>query len=209
MNRTTANSGNSRKLTTSGLSNISPKTMAAVVLMSAMVILWGRVLLRGKGGPETAGAQEIESRQSEIAAAETNVPAAVQISPVQLPFVAGRHDKLSADMFATDRWMAFDFSGDLRSKTVQVEADGQTEQKAHLANLDTLAGELKLEAVIEGADGMQAFIDGKILTAGQSLTVRRQSQVYELVLTELDAQHAVLKWGTYSIRLKITESQEQ
>ena len=47
-----------KKPVTGGLQNISPKVMAMIVLLAVMGILWGRVLLKGKGGPAATNAQD-------------------------------------------------------------------------------------------------------------------------------------------------------
>ncbi|MHC4232123.1 MAG: hypothetical protein ACYSTW_05935 [Planctomycetota bacterium] len=47
-----------KKPVTGGLQNISPKVMAMIVLLVVMGILWGRVLLKGAGGPAAAHAQD-------------------------------------------------------------------------------------------------------------------------------------------------------
>lgn len=207
MNRSTPITN--RKIAVSaGLQNISPKTMAAAVLMSAMVILWGRVLLRGKGGPESASAQEM------LAVPQNTVPstpeASVRIETVALPCLPGRHDTLAADLFSTDRWTAYAFRKDAAVRTTPETADERPEEKRALADLDALSKELKLEAVIQNAEGsgMQAYIEDKVLTVGQVLTVRHSSKAYELTVTEITPQQVMLRWNTYSISLKITESHE-
>ncbi len=64
--------------------------------------------------------------------------------------------------------------------------------------------------MIQSADGsgMQAYIEDKVLTVGQVLTVRRSSHAYELTVTEITPQQVKLMWNTYAISLKITESHE-
>ena len=47
-----------KKPVTGGLNNISPKVMTMIVLLVIMGILWGRVLLKGTGGPAAANAQD-------------------------------------------------------------------------------------------------------------------------------------------------------
>lgn len=207
MNRT--NTNQNRTMQGSSLANISPKTMAAAVLMCTMVVLWGRVLLSGKNAPEKALAEE--------AAAVEQMPAAssgrtLKFKPVALGCLAGRNDRLTTDLFNSDRWTAFDFNDGGKGKNdVDVADDGHLEEKRHLADLEALSKELLLEAVIQGSDGngMQAFIGGKVLMTGQVLPIKRQSQVYDLVVTNIAAQEVTLAWRTYSICLKITESHEQ
>lgn len=193
--------------------HISPKTMAAFALMATMLILWGRVLLGGKNGPESASAAEQLLFEQQAAMAETAAAAGLssRLTAVELPFESGRSDTLACDLFSTQRWTAFQFEEDGVSQTpVHAVADGLTEERKHLAVMDAMAKELVLEAVVQGADGkgMQAFIGGRILSVGQSLPVQHQGQTYTLTISEIAPQQAVLTWRSYSIRLRITESQE-
>lgn len=195
------------KMHVSGLANMSPKTMAAAVLMCTMVVLWGRVLLSGRNGPESAQAEE--SIVLEQAAAKTAPAGEMQFKGVELPFIEGRNDTLAADLFSLEQWTSYDFN---RSGTpAAVQVDDGLEDSRHRSNLDALSKELLLEAVIRSADGsgMQAFIGGKVLIVGQVLTVSRQAQVYDLTLTEITPQEVTLAWKDYSIKVKITESHEQ
>jgi hypothetical protein len=142
MNRGTPTT-NRKMAVSAGLQNISPKTMAAAVLMSAMVILWGRVLLRGKGGPVSASAQEMAAVQQNTV---PSIPeASVPIETVVLPCLPGRHDSLAADLFSTARWTAYAFREDAAGQTaLEGGADDRPEEKRQLADLDALSKDLKL-----------------------------------------------------------------
>jgi hypothetical protein len=212
MNRHTA-LRNQKGQMPSALHNISPKTMAAIVLMSTMAILWGRVLLGGKNGPESASAAEDILIQQEAAAsaAAGQGDVSVRLACVELPYQTGRSDTLACDLFSTERWTAFRFNEDNVSQApVKAAADGLTEERKHQAVMDAMAKELVLEAVVQGTNGSgtQAFIGGKILSVGQTLTVKQQGQTYTLTISEISPQQAILTWRSYSIRLRITESQE-
>ena len=182
--------------------------MAAAILMCTMVVLWGRVLLSGRHGPRQAQAAE------ETSAGQTVVEKAVvaaQFRPIALECLEGRNDVLTADLFSAERWQAFDFTGAGQPAKEAEPADRTAKDRKSLADLDAAAKELLVEAVIQSADGsgMQAFIAGKVLTVGQSLSVERAGQVYELIVTEITLRHVVLSRGTYSICLKLTGSHEQ
>jgi hypothetical protein len=213
MNRSGSLKNQKGQLASTSLHNISPKTMAACVLMATMAILWGRVLLGGKSGPASAAAaEEILLRQQAVLAQGAASDEAMRLTAVELPFASGRNDTLACDLFSTQRWTAFQFHDDSVSQTpVNVIADGLTEERKHLAAMDAMAKELVLEAVVQGADGrgMQAFIGGRILSVGQTLTARHQGQTYTLTISEIAPQQAILTWRSYSIRLRLTESQEQ
>ena len=190
------------------LQNLSGKTLAATVLVSLMAVLWGRVLLKGKGGPAEAGAQEI-SQQTQTA----QLPASPgRIEPVVLEVLKGRHDALTCDMFSAANWKAFSLTGkeEVPSKA---EVSSQTDnlEKRHQLNLEKMAKTLKLEAVIHNADGIpyQVFVNDAILTVGSVLTVKEGPDQYELSLKEIEENEALFVWNNFSITLKMTETVEQ
>jgi len=212
MNRHSALRNQKSQAPAAALHNLSPKTLAAIVLMSMMAILWGRVLLNGKSGPDSAAAAaEDLVMQQQAAALASQTDTSIRLTAVDLPFAAGRSDTLACDLFSTARWTAFQFQEDGVSQAPDSEVpNGLTEERKHVAALDAIAAQLVLEAVIQGTDGraMQAFVGGKILSVGQTLTAEHQGQKYTLTISEIAPQQAVLTWRSYSIRLRITESQE-
>jgi hypothetical protein len=187
----------------SRLQNASGKTIAAVVLIAFMVLLWGRVLLKGKNAPAAAEAQE--SQQIEQAAMQAGRP--VKLLPVKLTVVKGRHDVLTGDMFSTGHWTAFD----LGNGTASVSATESTLEQRHQANLEKIAAGLKLEAVIRDADGKpyQVFVNDEILTVGSVLTAKEGPDYYELVLKAISENEAMFIWNKTSITLKMTEMVEK
>lgn len=202
------------KTVSMGLSNLSPKTTAAVVLVSLMAILWGRVLLTGKNGPKAADAQPDPQAQPALAMAQQPTDVAAAVIGVELSFQSGRHDRLTSDLFSADQWKAFEFHEKEEQAVVPVvEVKPQEDplekiRKAHQGNLDKIAQTLALEAVIDGADGKpcKAFVNEKILAVGSVLTVQEGPETYELTLTELSEKEALFTWNEFSMVLRITES---
>lgn len=186
------------------LQNVNSKTVAAVVLLSIMAILWGRVLLQGKDGPTSAAAQEVQQPVSVIASSEKSDT----VVPVKLPVVEGQHDVLSGDMFSADNWKAFDLNDS--TANVSTSQDNNLEQR-HQANLEKIAGRLKLEAVIHNTDGKpyQVFVNDAILTVGSVLTVKEGPEEYELKLSRISENEAMFIWNETSITLKMTEMVEK
>ena len=182
--------------------NISPKTMAMVVLISAMAILWGRVLLKGSGGPASAKAQEQENAQA-ITVEKSGTP--VQIQAIELPILPGRNDKISNDLFGSDNWTAFDLAGSQNPANGGVEFDTKNN-----AELQRIAGKLKLEAVICDSENhpYQAFVDSKILSVGSTLTVQEGPDQYVLVLKKISEKEVTFSWNEMSIVLKMAETFE-
>lgn len=199
---------NERKLS-GGLQSLSPKTIAAIALMTAMAVLWGRVLFRGKGGPATANAQEMAALQ-EAAAQAASKPEKVCIQKIELPMLPGRNDALSYNIFSADHWTAFEFHRTEEVVPVPVETTPvveDTEEKRHSANLQRISGRLTLEGVICDADQqpVQAFVENKILSVGALLTVQEGPDKYDLKLEKLENTEAVFTWNTHRIVLKMAD----
>ncbi len=191
------------------LQNLSRKTIAATVLVSLMVLLWGRVLLKGKGSPAEAVAQDVSPLQSPIA---KSVASSAGIEPVVLDVLNGRHDALTCDMFSTANWKAFSLTKQENvSSNAQVLSIEENLEKRHQLNLEKMAKTLKLEAVIHNADGIpyQVFVNDAILTVGSVLTVKEGPDQYELSLKEIKENEALFAWNKFSITLKMTETVEK
>ena len=208
---------NKVKTASLGLSNLSPKTIAAIALVSLMLMLWMRVLLTGKNGPKAAKAQSQSSQQDSQAVLQSQTTADVEVVPAELTVVTGRNDRLTNNVFSAENWKAFEFHKKVEktvAPVVQVtpQEDPQEKiRKAHQANLDKISKTLTLEAVIHGADGKpsKVFVDEKILTVGTVLTVQEGPETYELMLTELNEKEALFTWDEFSMVLRITETVNQ
>lgn len=195
-----------------GLNHISPKKMAAVTLVTLMTVLWGRVLLKGKAGPQNAQAAD-QSVQAEQVSLQQSKEPPVHIVAVPLAVLPGRHDRLTHNLFAADNWNAYVFHKKELEPVAQVDREVPTvdplEQlrKMHQANLDGIAKTLRLEAVILDAEGKpsKAFVNNKVLSVASVLTAQAGPETYELTLTELSQKEALFTWNEFSMVLKITE----
>ena len=198
-----------KKPVTGGLQNISPKVMAMVVLLVVMAILWGRVLLKGTGGPAAANAQDqeyIENLISDMA------PEALEIKAVELPMLPGRNDRVSNNLFSSENWTAFELNHnqDDSKGGVKVDGTGHATELTHRSRLERIAGRLKLEAVICDAQNrpFQAFVDDKILSVGSTLTVQEGPDQYVLMLEEISEKEVSFSWNEMSVVLKMAETFE-
>lgn len=204
---------NHMKKVSVGLQNISPKTFAAVALVSLMLLLWGRVLLTGKNGPSAAKASQPQTA-AEAQAALPDTPAPLEVVAVTLPVISGRHDRLAGNPFSADRWTAYAFYEKEAEPAVEVvkpvtpEIDpAEQARRRHQADLDKIAQRLCLEAVIQDADGnpSKAYVNNKVLSVGTVLTVQEGPETYALTLTELSHKEASFTWNEFSVVLKITQ----
>ena len=198
-----------KKPVTGGLQNISPKVMAMVVLLVVMAILWGRVLLKGAGGPAAANAQDQSSMEGLIS---DGTPEAIEIQAVQLPMVPGRNDRVSNDLFSSDNWTAFELNHNQNDSNagVKVGEAGHSTELTHRAGLERIADRLTLEAVICDAQNrpFQAFVDDKILSVGSTLTVQEGPDQYVLMLEEISEKEVSFSWNEMSVVLKMAETFE-
>ena len=198
-----------KKPMTGGLQNISPKVMAMVVLLVVMAILWGRVLLKGTGGPAAANAQDQESIQDTISEMASK---AVKIEAVELPMLPGRNDRVSNNLFSSENWTAFELNHnqDDSKGGVKVDGTGHATELTHRSRLERIAGRLKLEAVICDAQNrpFQAFVDDKILSVGSTLTVQEGPDQYVLMLEEISQKEVSFSWNEMSVVLKMAETFE-
>ena len=192
---------------TNRLQNANRKTVVAIVLVCIMALLWGRVLLKGKGGPAAAAAQE--SQQIEQPSVQSDQPC--DILTVKLDVLKGRHDVLAGDMFSTDRWEDFYLENNKEDNAASVSVPEDTLEIRRQENFKKIAKTLKLEAIIRNADGKpyQVFVDDAILAVGSVLTVKEGPDQYELVLMEISENEAVFTWNKTSITLKMTETVEK
>jgi hypothetical protein len=194
---------------TGALQNISPKTMAMIVLLAVMGILWGRVLLSGKEGPAVANAQDAAVIQPMTQTAQSD--GALTLKAVALPHVPGRNDTMSHDPFSADRWTAFGLEGSQNNDRSDVRVDSAEDaEKMHQSRLEKIAQRLTLEAVIQDADGnpFQAFVDDKILSVGSTLTVKEGPDQYELTLEKISEKKVSFTWNKISVVLKMAETFE-
>ena len=198
-----------KKPVTGGLQNISPKVMAMIVLLVVMGILWGRVLLKGTGGPAAANAQDQEYMDNLLS---DMAPEAVEIEAVQLPVLPGRNDRVSNDLFSSENWTAFELNHNQNSAHggVKVGGMGDSSELTHRSRLERIAGRLKLEAVICDAQDrpFQAFVEDKILSVGSTLTVQEGPDEYVLMLEEISEKEVLFSWNEMSVVLKMAETFE-
>lgn len=206
---------NKVKKVSMSLQNVSPKTMAAVTLVTLMAVLWGRVLLKGKFGPESANAASRQAQNDSPQQADQVVKdTTVQVVAVPLDVLPGRHDRLTNNLFSADNWKAYAFNENESEPVVEVEVEApqvdpaEQLRRMHQANLDKIAAALRLEAVILDANGKpsKAFINDKVLSVGTVLTVQEGPETYDLTLSELSKKEALFTWNEFSMELGITET---
>jgi len=180
------------------LRSLSPKTAAAICLMALMGVLWLRVLTRGRSGPSAA---EAASAAEVSVAAQPAAP--LRIVPVTLPVVQGRNDVLTRDFFSSANWPGF-----LQSdKKPQADLSEQQQLEKQRQDFDAMAKTINLDAIIQASGDQPArvCVEGKVLSQGQTLTIKRPSENYELTVSEIGEYQVVLTWNQWSVILKMAQ----
>lgn len=185
----------------SPLHSLSPKTIVAIVLIALMGILWLRVLTNGKSGPASAQAAAL---QNETPVTPATMP--LRITSVALPVLEGRNDTLHCDFFSPDNWPDFGQPNDTSRATASLSEEQRLEQQ-RTQFFDKLPQKLNLDAIFHAGDSLPArvCIDGKILTLGQSLTVKHDTENYELTVSEIGENQVVLTWKHWSVVMKMAQ----
>lgn len=131
-----------------------------------------------------------------------------RIVPKPLPIVPGRNDTLMCDFFSPANWPGFGQSGPAVEPIGHLSEQEQQE-KRHKAIFDALTQTLNLDAIIQasGDSPARVCIDGKVLTQGQALTVKRELEKIELTVSEIGEYQVVLTWKQWSVVLKMAQTE--
>ncbi|MHC4483163.1 MAG: hypothetical protein ACYSW4_06410 [Planctomycetota bacterium] len=173
------------------------KAVIALCLIGVMVFMWVRVL--GGKTPQTAKAA--------VTARDTGQPnSKLKISFIELPKVKGRNDALAGDFFDADRWRGFMRDGEGGNLT-GIEEVSVVSKNGSEEVIRRVAEKLKLEAIGLGKNP-QAFINDKLLSAGDKLLVRDKVDVYECEVIEIRENRVFIRCGEAKITLRLTQDVE-
>ena len=175
------------------------KAVIAAGLIGIMFFMWGRVLVR-QGAKGAAGMFTTQA----AAGGESDLE--VKISYKELPKVPGRNDVLSRDFFDGDNWLDFikyrEGGNSSGSKEVNIVSGDGSEEIAM-----KVAEKLKLQAIELGGNP-QAFINDRLLSAGDKLVVGERDSKYECEVVRIEENTVFLRCGDAEIRLKLIEMEE-
>jgi len=201
MNRHQANSDNGFNAVLNHLA-VDKKALVAVCLVVVMVLMWARVLL--KKSPASASAQA-PGTAATSPVNEDGQTTPLKIRFVDLPKVPGRNDSLSRDFFASAGWK--DFLTDRVNRNISRVEEGGSHSTDGSEEIQRVAQKLKLEA-IELGKNPQAFINGKLLGPGDTLTVREGARTYECEIVGIEENTVFVKCGLARISLRLEQSVE-
>ena len=126
----------------------------------------------------------------------------MKVSFVELPQVEGRNDLITRDFFASNNWQTF--IGDSGHKSVSVEDINIISKDNDQEVITRVAENLKLEAIVSGENPM-AFINDKVMRAGDKLFVSDGIDTYECEVVEIKENTVVMKCRESQIILKMTK----
>lgn len=172
------------------------KTVTALGLIAVMALMWIRVLSRK--APEAAEAQ---STTGQVEAEDPSNPEP-RMFFVGLPKVSGRNDAIARDFFASDGWRHF-LGGGARSlagiEEVNVVSKGGSEEVVR-----KVAEKLKLQAIGLG-ENPRAFINNKMVSAGDKVLIGDGVDKYECEVVQIKANTVVIRYGEAEITLKLMQ----
>jgi hypothetical protein len=172
------------------------KTVIAVCLITVMILMWVRLLV--KKGPQSAEAavmtQEVTDRQTSPE---------LKVSFIELPKIAGRNNILTRDFFTVSNWQDFvagreGNSGGIKEVSV-VPRDGSEE------TIRQIAGKLRLEAIVQG-ENPHAFINDKLLSVGDKLFIGDGINTHECEVVKIEETKVVIRCGQAEVTLRLTQT---
>ena len=151
------------------------KAVIALALILIMASLWVKNVMKKNS---------IRDAQALLMAQQnTEVPKEPKFSYARLPQIQGRHDVLTRNVFVLNRWKGFRREGDLGNDywTAQALTNGQGQG---LNSIERVVKEMSLGAIVLGAEP-RAFIEGKMVSAGQKFTFKYNHQPYEFKVLKI------------------------
>ena len=195
MRHNARNNSKSRNKIINHLAAEKKKAVLAFCLITLMIVMWVKMLTRTSPNAAEAGLMV------SLIDMETQSEPEMRISFIELPKVAGRNDLIVRDFFASNGWQDFIDSQGRKSAGVEkiniVIGDDQEV-------IRKVADNLRLEAIVSSEDPL-AFINDKVLRAGDKLSVDDGIDGYECEVVEIKENIVVMKCRESRITLKLTQ----
>ncbi len=196
MRHNTGNKSKSGNRFISHLAAEKKKTVLALCMITLMICMWIKVLT--KTSPKAAEAGLI----AELINAQKQSEPDMEISFIELPKVSGRNDLIARDFFASKGWK--DFLGGRGRRSVEVEEVDTNLNNDDQEVIRKVAENLTLEAIMSGENPM-AFINDKVLRAGDKLFIGDGIDIYECEVVEIKENVVIMKCRESEITLKLTK----
>jgi hypothetical protein len=166
------------------------KSFIAIALVGLMVFMWVKVL--ADKGPRSASAVTQQQNQRDIGKQSKSI----ELKYIELPQIHGRHDTLVHDFFRMegDSWGV--------KEEVSLVSDGGNRQKVM-----ELAEKLSLEAISMGLVP-EAFINDKLVKAGEEVVVNDGSSIFEFEILKIEENVVFVKYDEVEFELKLKQQNE-
>ena len=194
MKQNVRNIGNDANRIIGQLAIDKKKTIFAVCLIVLMVFMWVKVFIRKSPASAQAATDAAVTLDQQ---ADSKPP--VKVAFIELPVIAGRHDIINRNFFSSNGWREFldDEEIDLGGQEVNiVSKNGEAEE------IKKVAEKLRLEAIWMGSN-TQAYINNKLLTVADELSISDGVQRYEFEVVTISENAVVLRCREAEVMLKL------
>ncbi|MBN2137286.1 MAG: hypothetical protein JW720_05740 [Sedimentisphaerales bacterium] len=176
------------------------KTSIALLLIAVMIVMWVKVFTN-KGPQKAPAAPPVPQTNT-----QKQIDEEIKVSYVDLPEIEGRNDSINRDFFASDNWQHFELFGEADT-TVDIQDVSSTPNDNSKKVVAIIAQHLRLQAV--GMDQKpQAFINDKLMSAGDKLVVTDGTQEYECEVVEIEDSSVTVRCREAEIVLKLVQGAE-
>jgi len=174
------------------------KAVIALCLITVMAFMWVKVLF--KKVPQAAQAVPV-AEQVDL---NSQISSQLKISFIDLPQIAGRNDVITRDFFVVNDWQEFvaDRGGKNLTGIKEVNitsGDGGEEVVRRVVE------KLKLEVIVLGKNP-QIFINGKLLSQGDKLSIGDGARMYECEVVGIEENAVFIRCGKAQVTLKLTQA---
>ena len=171
------------------------KTMMACALVSIMLFMWVRVLIR-----RPAAAEAAPPPQPAATLARTGLP---KVTLVELPKSPGRHDSIARDFFVAldESYARRGTAGRNTGTEKEVPVVSSTNAQEVIQRI---ARTLKLDAVFL-RENPQAFLNDQLLSVGGKLTVKDGTASYEFEVLKIYMDSVLVGCNGIQLTLKLAQ----
>ena len=171
------------------------KTVMAVCLIALMVFMWARVLTRT--APSAAEGAII----SDLPEQGSNSKLMSRISYIELPKVVGRHDLITRNFFTSNGWQAFEGK---KTNIVSIEEVNLIPGDGNEKAIRKVVEMIKLEAIVIG-ENAKAFINDKVLSAGDKLSLSDGIDRFECEVVVIEEDAVIIRCREAEVKLKLRQ----
>lgn len=175
------------------------KAVIALALILIMASLWIKNVMKKNS---VRDAQALLMTQQNTAA-----PEEPEFSYIQLPQIENRHDVITRNIFVPNKWKGFRREGDLGNDYWTAQALGNGDGDG-LNSIERVVKEMSLGAIVLG-EKPRAFIEGKMVSAGQEFTFKYSHQSYEFKVLEVYDDKVELECDGTIVVKKIKQPQAE